>query len=154
MPPRLFLLILIGAAAALVLLGAAVGGWERPSQPRLHPAGPVAYHHHRPPPPSPPSPRIAQPMIAPDDAGPTFPVVSLREAVRVASGRYRGRVIGAALLRPRPEEAARGVQLVYVLRLLTPEQDLLLVRIDARDASFLEAAGNDLVRARRGTGKD
>ena len=109
MPPRLLLLFLIGAAAALVLLGAAVGGWDRPSQPRLHPAGHVAHHHHRPPPPPAPRPPlpIPQPMIAPDDTLPTFPVVSLRDAVRVASGRYRGRVIGAALSRPRPEEAAR-----------------------------------------------
>lgn len=144
MPPRLLLLSLIGAAATLVLIGAALGGWDVPPPPR-----PAALDHgqRRHPPPEPPS-------IEFEDAVPTFPVVSLREAIRAASGRYRGRVIAAGLSGPRPEEAARGVQLVYVLRLLTPEQDLLLVRLDARDASFLEVAGNDLVRARRGTGKD
>ncbi|MBV0893226.1 hypothetical protein KTN05_15540 [Paracoccus sp. Z118] len=137
MPPRLFLLPLF-AALALALLGLSLGGGPD----RDHRNGDHHRASHR--------PQLAEPFEGEilDDL-PTFRVVPLRSALNAANGRYRGRVIAAELAPPRPAEAAKGVQLVYALRMLTPEHDLLLIRLDARDASFLDVAGNDLGRARR-----
>lgn len=93
-----------------------------------------------------------------DDDGlddlPTFTILPLRLALQQASDRYRGRVISADLVRPTRAEFSRGVQLVYALRMLTPEHDVLMIRLDARDGAMLEVAGNDLARARRKPGKE
>lgn len=84
-----------------------------------------------------------------EDDLPTFPVIRLREAMAITAQRFDGRIIAAELVEPTPAEAARGVQLAYALRLLTPARDVLTVRLDARDGTFLDAAGHGLTEARR-----
>ncbi|WP_230382907.1 PepSY domain-containing protein [Paracoccus shanxieyensis] len=81
---------------------------------------------------------------------PGFRVIPLHEAAKIARKRFRGRLIAAQLSPPDPAERARGVELVHELRLLTPERDVLLIRLDARTGAFLEVAGAGLVKARRG----
>lgn len=80
---------------------------------------------------------------------PDFRVIPLQEAAKIAARRYKGRLIAARLLPPRPDERDRGVELVHELRLLTERRDVLLIRLDARNGAFLEVAGSGLTQARR-----
>ncbi|WP_134681321.1 hypothetical protein [Paracoccus ravus] len=80
-------------------------------------------------------------------------VLPLNEAARLATTRFRGRLIAARLRPPTPGERDRGVELVHELRLLTPDRDVILIRLDAHDGSFLEVRGAGLTRARRSSGE-
>ena len=78
-----------------------------------------------------------------------FRVLPLHRAAGIVAERFRGRLIAARLVPPRPDERARGVVLVHRLQLLTPARDVLEIRLDARSGAFLEVAGAGLTRARR-----
>lgn len=78
-----------------------------------------------------------------------FRVVPLRRAVEIALARFDGRVIAARLTGPLPGERERGVVLVQELRLLTPDRDVLRIRLDARTGAFLDVAGRGLAKARK-----
>ncbi|MFT4013103.1 MAG: hypothetical protein QM682_06815 [Paracoccus sp. (in: a-proteobacteria)] len=93
-----------------------------------------------------PLPENFQDFQALDEPG--HRIVPLREAVRIAHARFRGRLIAARLKPARPAERARGIDLVHELRLLTPRRDVLLIRLDARSGAFLEVAGSGLAEAR------
>lgn len=82
-------------------------------------------------------------------AGQEFPVIALHRATQIVSARFQGRLIAARLTAPDPQERERGVVLVQELRLLTPDRDVLRIRLDARTGDFLEVAGRGLTRARR-----
>ena len=83
-----------------------------------------------------------------------YSIIPLRRAVEIATARFQGRVIAARLTGPAPHERERGVVLVQELRLLTPDRDVLRIRLDARSGDFLEVAGAGLTKARRkGAGK-
>lgn len=70
-------------------------------------------------------------------------------AERVAQ-RYRGRLVGAGIARPTPPERDLGAALVYEFRVVTPQRNLLRIRLDARDGRFLEVAGRGQLQALRG----
>ncbi len=72
---------------------------------------------------------------------------------RRVSDRYAGRLVGAEIRRPSPREHELGAALVYEFRLLTPEGNLLRIRLDARTGRFLEVAGRGQLQALR-RGKD
>ena len=76
-------------------------------------------------------------------------VVPLRRAVEIALARFVRRVIAARLTGPLPGERERGVVLVQELRLLTPDRDVLRIRLDARTGAFLDVAGRGLAKARK-----
>ncbi|MDQ7261647.1 hypothetical protein NM680_07530 [Paracoccus sp. PS-1] len=76
-------------------------------------------------------------------------ILPLHRAAEIVAERFRGRLIAARIVPPRPEERARGVVLVHELRLLTPKRDVLLIRLDAHRGDFLEVAGAGLTDARR-----
>ena len=78
-----------------------------------------------------------------------FRVVPLRRAVEIALARFDGRVIAARLTGPLPGERELGVVLVQELRLLTPDRDVLRIRLDARTGAFLDVAGRGLAKARK-----
>lgn len=63
--------------------------------------------------------------------------------------RYEGRLLAAETRPPRPNERALGAQLVYQFRLLTPDRQVLDIRVDARDGRFLDVAGRGQIAARR-----
>lgn len=84
-----------------------------------------------------------------DLGGQDFRILPLNHAAEIVARRYRGRLIAARLVPPTPRERARGVALVHELRLLTPDRDVLVIRLDARNGAFLETAGTGLTRARR-----
>lgn len=79
-------------------------------------------------------------------------IIPLREAASIAHRRFQGRLIAARLKPPKPDERARGVEMVHELKLLTPDRDVLLIRLDAQSGAFLEVAGSGLAEARRRNG--
>lgn len=85
---------------------------------------------------------------------PTFDVLPLKDVLRRVARRYDGRVLTVDISAPNDNEEDLGVQLVYDIRLLGPEGDVVRVRMDARDGRFLEVAGRDLERLRKNTKKD
>ena len=106
----------------------------------------------------PPPHRIAQADWDPqEDWAPEFhdldhkgaDILPLKRAVQIVEQRFRGRLIAARLVPPRPRERARGVVLVHQLRLLTPARDVLAIRLDAQTGAFLEVAGAGITKARR-----
>ena len=123
------LLLLAALAVALALLAAR---HPLPSHPRA-PA-----RHHAPMPPGHPDFGDAAP-------GWMAEVIPMHRAVRRASQRFDGRVLDIALLPPGPGPSP----LVYRLRLLTREGDVLDIRMDAFDGRFLELRGADLSGVRR-----
>lgn len=74
-------------------------------------------------------------------------------AARV-SERYAGRVIGVQTLPPNPDERYLGVQLVYEFRLMTPQDNLLNIRLDARTGEFLDVFGRGQLQARKSVGPE
>ena len=81
--------------------------------------------------------------------GSEYGIIPLHRAVKIATARFKGRVIAARLTGPAPHERERGVVLVHELRLMTPDRDVLRIRLDARSGDFLEVAGAGLTEARR-----
>lgn len=79
---------------------------------------------------------LAGPGMADD-----FRPLPLPQAVEIVQARYQGRLIGAKLSSPFPNERTLGVALVEELRLLTPQGNVLHIRLDARTGRFLEIAG-------------
>ncbi|MBU3032224.1 PepSY domain-containing protein [Paracoccus marinaquae] len=69
-------------------------------------------------------------------------------AERVAD-RYRGRLIGAEVVPPTAHERDLGAPLVYEFRLVTPQRNLLIIRMDARSGRFLDIAGRGQLQALR-----
>ena len=76
-----------------------------------------------------------------------FRPLPLPQAVEIVQTRYQGRLIGAKLTGPHAHERALGVALVEELRLLTPQGNVLRIRLDARDGRFLEIAGVGQIKA-------
>lgn len=78
-----------------------------------------------------------------------FDVLSLSHAAALVKERFYGKLIAARLVPPFPHERQSGVELVHELRLLTPERDVLILRLDARTGAFLEVAGTGITAARK-----
>lgn len=86
---------------------------------------------------------------AADPWGTGFRPLPLHQIARRVDARYEGRLLAAQMRPPRPPERDAGVQLVYELRLLTPQRNILNIRLDARTGRFLEVAGRGQLQARR-----
>lgn len=78
-----------------------------------------------------------------------FRPMPFHELARRVGERYRGRLIGAEIMRPSPHERDLGAALIYEFRLITPQQNLLRIRMDARDGRFMEIAGRGQLQALR-----
>lgn len=94
---------------------------------------------------------LAQTAPLPDDIPMIhdFRPLPFHELAEAVSARYQGQLLAAATRPPRPDEREAGVQLVYEFRLVTPQQNLLSIRVDAQDGRFLEIAGRGQVEARK-----
>lgn len=102
---------------------------------------------------------LAAPAIAPrcpaaKAVAQDFSPRPFHELAESVTDRYRGRLIGAQMAPPTPHERMLGAALVYEFRLLTPQRNLLLIRLDARSGRFLEIAGRGQTAARRMTDKE
>ncbi len=94
------------------------------------------------------APAIAQPLVA--QAAPSRQsgqdVIAFRDAIDRVLARYVGDIVEAELKRGRPDEFT---ELVYEMRLLTPQGNMLRIRVDAANGDILEVDGRGLTRARR-----
>ncbi|WP_200687953.1 PepSY domain-containing protein [Paracoccus caeni] len=77
-----------------------------------------------------------------------FRPLPFHEIATLVGERYAGRMLAAQTRQPSPEERASGAQLVYEFRLLTPQRNLLIIRLDARTGRFLDVAGRGQIKAR------
>lgn len=78
-----------------------------------------------------------------------FRPLPFHDVAKEVSARYQGQLLAAATRPPRPDEREAGVQLVYEFRVVTPQRNLLSIRVDAQDGRFLEIAGHGQIEARR-----
>lgn len=80
-----------------------------------------------------------------------FRPLPLHEIAESVSARYRGRIIAADIRPPHPFERQLGAELIYEIRLITPQNNLLNIRLDARTGRFMEIAGRGQIEARKQT---
>lgn len=78
-----------------------------------------------------------------------FRPLPFHELAAAVSDRYEGRLLAANIRPPLPDERDLGAELVYQFRLLTPQRNLLDIRVDARDGRFLSVTGRGQISARR-----
>lgn len=78
-----------------------------------------------------------------------FRPLPLNEVAAAVSDRYAGRLLAADTRAPHPHERDLGAELVYQFRLMTPQQNLLDIRIDARTGRFLSVSGRGQLAARQ-----
>jgi len=104
-----------------------------------------------------PLPRLcaAQDMLpfTPEESASDFQPLPLRQIVRMVTGRYAGRPVAIDMQLPTDSEAALGAQLVFQVRLLTPDRNLLDIRLDARNGRFLQVSGRGQLQARSAASK-
>lgn len=79
----------------------------------------------------------------------TFRPMPFHELAALVGERYDGRMLAAQSRPPTEDERAMGVQLIYEFRLMTPQRNLLNIRLDARDGRFLSVAGRGQIAARK-----
>lgn len=131
---------------ATVLVGLALLAVTRDRQDRHHlprpPAGMVAM----------PRPQEPGPWDSPwgDQLfrGRVDEVMPMHKAVRLVMRRFDGKVLDIALLlAPRPDAGRHP--LIYRIRILTDDRDVLDIRMDALTGQFLELRGEGIIDARR-----
>lgn len=86
------------------------------------------------------------PLVLAQLQAPSEGMIDVRTAIDRVLARYVGTVIEAELKRGRPDELT---DVVYELRLLTPQGNMLRLRVDAANGDILEVDGRGLTRARR-----
>ncbi|WCQ98222.1 PepSY domain-containing protein [Paracoccus aestuarii] len=94
----------------------------------------------------------AQPDAAQAEGDPWaegFRPLPLHQLAERVSGRYAGRLVAAETRPPTPPERDLGAELVYEFRLVTPDRNILNIRLDARTGRFLDVAGQGQLQARR-----
>lgn len=87
----------------------------------------------------------------PAAAAPARPaaVLPLDEIVRIVTERYQGRLLAARFDAPQPFEFALGADLIHELTLISPQGNIILIRLDAVSGRVLDVRGRDLIAARR-----
>ena len=96
---------------------------------------------------------LASPLAA-EPAG-RDALMPLHEAVKIVAQRFDGRLLAARVDKPRPYEFALGAEAVQQLTLLSPQGNILLIRLDGVTGKVLEVRGRGLTAARaKGREKD
>lgn len=75
--------------------------------------------------------------------------LSLGEVRRVVEGRYEGRILRVRVDTPRSHERRAGATAIYEIMLLTPQEAVIRIRLDAQAGEFLTVEGVGQVEARR-----
>ena len=83
--------------------------------------------------------------------GPGMPAetLSLSEVRRVVEGRYEGRILRVRVDTPRYHERRAGATAIYEIVLLTLQEAVIRIRLDAQAGEFLTVEGVGQVEARR-----
>jgi len=92
---------------------------------------------------------LPQPAPPPDPWATSFQPQPFHRMAEAVTARYQGRLVAAETRPPLPHERAAGVELIYEFRLVTPQRNILNIRVDARTGRFLEVAGRGQLEARR-----
>ncbi|MFV0293043.1 MAG: PepSY domain-containing protein [Paracoccus sp. (in: a-proteobacteria)] len=71
------------------------------------------------------------------------------EIVKIVGQRFEGRALAARLDTPTPMEYALGANLVQELMLMTAQNNILKLRLNAETGQVLEVRGRGLTEARR-----
>lgn len=96
---------------------------------------------------------LASPLAAQPPGGEAL--MPLHEAVKTVAQRFDGRLLAARVDKPRPYEFALGAEVVQQLTLLSPQGNILLIRLDGVTGKVLEVRGRGLTAARaKGREKD
>lgn len=93
-------------------------------------------------------------QVAPEAVIQQFRPLPFHQIAAAVSDRYEGRFLAADARPPTPEERELGTELVYRFRLVTPQQNLLDIRVDARTGRFLSVAGRGQLAARKPVDQD
>ncbi|MBA4489653.1 hypothetical protein [Paracoccus sp. S1E-3] len=89
---------------------------------------------------------FATPLAAePARPAPLMPFYAL---VKIVAQRFDGRLLAARLDAPRPYEFALGAEVVQQLTLLSPQGNVLLIRLDGVTGRVLDVRGRGLTAAR------
>ncbi|MBB1492243.1 MULTISPECIES: PepSY domain-containing protein [unclassified Paracoccus (in: a-proteobacteria)] len=75
-------------------------------------------------------------------------VMPMHKAVRLVMRRFDGKVLDIALM-PAPRADVGRHPLIYHIRILTDDRDVLDIRMDALTGQFLELRGEGITDARR-----
>lgn len=89
---------------------------------------------------------FAMPVAA--NPAPPQPLMPIHEVVKIVAGRFDGRLLAARVDKPRPYEFALGAEVVQELTLLSPQGNILLIRLDGVTGRVLEVRGRGLTDAR------
>lgn len=96
---------------------------------------------------------LASPLAAQPPGGETL--MPLHEVMKIVAQRFDGRLLAARVDKPRPYEFALGAEVVQQLTLLSPQGNILLIRLDGVTGKVLEVRGRGLTAARaKGREKD
>ena len=96
---------------------------------------------------------LASPLAAQPPGGETL--MPLHEVMKIVAQRFDGRVLAARVDQPRPYEFALGAEVIQQLTLLSPQGNILLIRLDGVTGKVLEVRGRGLTAARaKGREKD
>ncbi len=81
---------------------------------------------------------------ADEDAG----ILPFHEVVKIINSRIAGRPLAARIDEPRPFELALGSNIIHEVTLLSPQGNIILVRLDGETGRFLEMRGRGILAAR------
>ncbi|MFD1795684.1 hypothetical protein FQV27_04095 [Paracoccus aurantiacus] len=89
-------------------------------------------------------------LTTPLAAQPKRPAALLpfHEVVKIVASRFEGRLLAVRIDQPRPFELALGSDLVQELTLLSPQGNIILLRIDAVSGKVLDVRGRGINAAR------
>lgn len=88
------------------------------------------------------------PCILMADPGPEPKPLPLHEVVKIVGERFQGRLLGARIDRPEPYEFALGADSIHELVLLSPQGNIIRLRLDAVTGRVLDVRGRGLTAAR------
>lgn len=84
---------------------------------------------------------LAQPGTAPK-------LLPLHELVKIIGERFQGRLLRARIDSPAPFEFALGADAVQELTLISPQGNIIIIRIDGASGRVLDVRGRGLTQAR------
>lgn len=84
---------------------------------------------------------LADPVTMPE-------ALPLHEVVKIVTERFQGRLLAARFDRPQPYEFALGADSIQELVLLSPQGNILRLRLDAETGRILDVRGRGLTQAR------
>lgn len=87
--------------------------------------------------------------VAADPPLPPPQPLAFHDLVKHLAQRYDGRILAARVDAPTPFEFAAGTDQVQEITLLSPQHNIILIRMDARSGRILDVRGRGLAQARR-----